>query len=97
MDASAASSAIRKLDGFYASLDPEERKVIGLLVTASVQRAVRADADRAWFEDGKLLLEVLTPDSAPTMIPELGTFVAGQAAPMRVEMPKRPDARPARS
>jgi hypothetical protein len=80
---SAASSAIRKLDGFYASLEPDERKVIGLLVIASVQRAVRADADANWLAEGRTLLEFLTPDFAPTMIPDLGTYVAGQAAPVR--------------
>ena len=84
----AAESAIRKLDQFYTGLEPEERKVIGLLVSSSVQRAARAEAERDWFEDGKLLLEFLTPDFAPTLVTELGTYVPGQAAPMKAE--KRP-------
>jgi hypothetical protein len=88
MDGSAASSAIRKLDEFYTGLAPDERKIIGLIVSSSVQRAARAEAESDWFQDGKLLLEFLTPDHAPTLVTELGTYVPGQAAPMKAE--KRP-------
>jgi hypothetical protein len=84
----AASSAIRKLDQFYTGLPPEERKIIGLLVSSSVQRAARAQAERDWLRDGEVLLEFLTPEFAPTLVTEIGTYVPGQAAPMKAE--KRP-------
>lgn len=87
-DEDAASSAIRKLDKFYDGLEPDERKVIATLVGASVQRAARAQAERDWLEDGEILLKVITPDFAPTLVTDLGTFVAGQAAPVRAD--KRP-------
>lgn len=87
-DENAASSAIRKLDEFYTGLAPEERKVIGLLVSSSVQRAARAQGERDWLQDGEVLLEFLTPEHAPTLVTEIGTYVPGQAAPMKAE--KRP-------
>ena len=39
---SAAQSAIRKLEEFYTGLKPDEQKVIGLIVSSSLQRAARA-------------------------------------------------------
>jgi hypothetical protein len=85
---SAAQSAIRKLDEFYAGLLPDERKVIGLIVSSSLQRAARAQAERDWLVDGEVLLELITPEYAPTIVVELGTYVAGQAEPKKSE--KRP-------
>ena len=78
---SAAQSAIRKLEKFYTGLEPAERKIIGLIVSSSVQRAARAQAERDWLKDSEALLEVITPEYAPQMVAELGTYVAGQAAP----------------
>lgn len=80
---SAAASAISKLEAFYLGLEPAERKVIALIVSTSVQRAARAQAERDWLKEGELLLELLTPQHAPKLVAELGTYVAGQAAPMR--------------
>jgi hypothetical protein len=82
---SPAISAIHKFEEFYKNLPKEERKVIGLIVSSSVQRAARAEAEQEWFREGKSLLELLTPTHAPTLISELGTYVAGQAAPMNVD------------
>ena len=84
-------SAIRKLEEFYIGLEPDERKVIGLIVSSSLQRAARAQAERDWLVDGEALLKLITPEFAPTMVAELGTFVAGQAAPQQAE--KRPPPR----
>jgi hypothetical protein len=80
---SAAQSAIRKLDEFYSGLTPDERKFIGLIVASSVQRAARAQVERDWLKDSEVLLEVITPEYAPTIVAELGTYVAGQAAPQK--------------
>jgi hypothetical protein len=81
-------SAIRKLEEFYIGLQADERKVIGLIVSASVQRAARAQAERDWFGDGEVLLKFITPKYAPKLVAELGTYVAGQLAPQASE--KRP-------
>lgn len=81
----AAQSAIRKLEDFYTSLDADERKVIGLIVSASLQRAARAQSEREWLADGEVLLELITPERAPTLVSELGVVVAGQLAPSRSE------------
>jgi hypothetical protein len=88
IDETAAQSAIRKLEQFYTGLKPDEKRVIGLIVSSSVQRAARAQAERDWLKDSEVLLAVITPEYAPTMVAELGTYVAGQAAPLQVE--KRP-------
>lgn len=80
---SAAQSAIRKLEKFYSGLTPDERKIIGLIVSSSVQRAARAQAERDWLKDSEVLLAVITPEYAPTMVAELGTYVAGQASPQK--------------
>ena len=80
----AAKSAMRKLEEFYGGLEPDERKFIGLIVSSSVQRAARAQAERDWLEDGQRLLEVITPEYAPKMVADLGTYVAGQLAPRQV-------------
>jgi hypothetical protein len=81
---SAAQSAIRKLEEFYTGLKPDEQKVIGLIVSSSLQRAARAQAERDWLKDGEVLLELITLEYAPTLVAELGTFVAGQLAPRQV-------------
>ncbi len=80
----AAQTAIRKLEEFYVGLKPDERKVIGLIVSSSLQRAARAQAEREWLKDGESLLELITPTFAPKLVAELGTFVAGQLAPQKV-------------
>lgn len=80
----AAQSAIRKLEEFYTGLKPDEQKVIGLIVSSSLQRAARAQAERDWLKDGEVLLELITPEYAPKLVAELGTFVAGQLAPRQV-------------
>jgi hypothetical protein len=85
---SAAGSAIRKFDEFYAGLQPDERRVIGLIVSSSLQRAARAQSERDWLVDGEVLLRLITPEYAPTLVAELGTYVAGQQAPQQSE--KRP-------
>jgi len=85
---SAARSAIRKFDEFYTGLEPDERKVIRLIVSSSLQRAARAQAERDWLADGEALLELITPEYAPAIVVELGTYVAGQADPTKAE--KRP-------
>jgi hypothetical protein len=93
MQDNAAQSAIRKLEEFYAGLKPEERKIIGIIVSSSLQRAARAQAERDWLKDSEVLLELITPEYAPNLVAELGTFVAGQAAPQRlgsIESEKRP-------
>jgi hypothetical protein len=77
----ASQSAVRKLEEFYTGLTPDERKVIGLIIGASLQRAARAQAERDWLVDGGVLLELITPKLAPNIVTELGTFVAGQLAP----------------
>lgn len=82
------ASAIRKFEQFYIGLEPDERKVVALIVGSSLQRAARAQAERDWLEDGELILELITPENAPTLVQELGSFVAGQLAPMQTE--KRP-------
>ena len=79
-----AQSAIRKLEKFYTGLKPDEKKIIGLIVSSSLQRAARAQAERDWLKEGEVLLELVTPEFAPTLVAELGTFVAGQLAPGRV-------------
>jgi hypothetical protein len=84
-DEYAAQSAIRKLEEFYTELPSEERKVIGLIVSSSVQRAARAQAERDWLVDGEVMLQVITPEYAPTLVAELGTYVAGQASPDQTE------------
>jgi hypothetical protein len=81
---SAAQSAIRKLEEFYTGLKPDEQKVIGLIVSSSLQRAARAQAERDWLKDGEVLLELITPEYAPKLVADLGTFVAGQIAPPQV-------------
>lgn len=81
---SAAQSAIRKLEEFYTGLKPDERKVIGLIVSSSLQRAARAQAERDWLKDGELLLELITPKFAPNLVSELGSVVAGQLAPVGI-------------
>ena len=78
---SAAESAIRKLEEFYNGLQPDERKVIELIVSSSLQRAARARASRDWLVDGEVLLDLIRPELAPKMVAELGTYVAGQLAP----------------
>jgi hypothetical protein len=85
---SAAQSAIRKLDEFYKGLQPDERRIIGLIVSSSLQRAARAQTERDWLVGGEVLLELITPEYAPSMVAELGTYVAGQIAPPPWE--KRP-------
>ena len=80
----AAQSAIRKLEQFYAGLKPDEQKVIGLIVSSSLQRAARAQAERDWLKDGESLLDLITPEFAPKLVADLGTFVAGQLAPRQV-------------
>jgi hypothetical protein len=81
----AAQSAIRKLEEFYTGLEPDERKFIGLIVSSSVQRAARAEAEKDWLVDGETMLELITPEFAPNMVAELGTYVPGQAAPFLAE------------
>jgi hypothetical protein len=81
---SAAQSAIRKLEQFYTGLKPEEQKVIGLIVSSSLQRAARAQAERDWLKDGEALLDLIVPELAPKLVADLGTFVAGQLAPRQV-------------
>lgn len=85
---SAAQSAIRKLEEFYAGLEPDERNVIALIISSSLQRAARAQAERDWLVSGEILLELMTPEFAPRIVTDLGTVVAGQVAPKRSE--KRP-------
>jgi hypothetical protein len=80
----AAQSAIRKLEEFYLSLNPDERKVIALIVSSSLQRAARAQAERDWLTDGEALLELIGPQYAPKLVAELGTYVAGQLAPQQL-------------
>lgn len=81
---SAAQSAIRKLEQFYTGLNSDEKKIIGLIVSSSLQRAARAQSERDWLVDGEVLLGIITPEYAPTLVAELGTFVAGQIAPPQV-------------
>ena len=78
---SAAQSAIRKFEEFYTGLEPDERKVIGLIVSSSLQRAARAQAERDWLVDGEVLIEVITPEYAPELVNELGTAMPGQVNP----------------
>lgn len=82
---SAQESAIRKLEEFYSGLQPDERKVIALIISSSLQRAARAQAERDWLVDGETLLKLITPKLAPNIVTELGTYVAGQAAPQLTE------------
>jgi hypothetical protein len=84
----AAESAIRKLDQFYNGLQPDERRIIGLIVSSSLQRAARAQTERDWLVSGEVLLQLVRPDYAPNLVAELGTYVAGQLAPAPSE--KRP-------
>lgn len=84
MQDKSAASAIRKLEDFYTGLSPDERKVIGLIVSSSLQRAARAQAERDWLKDGEALLELITPEYAPNLVAELGTYVAGQLAPQQL-------------
>lgn len=77
---SAAQSAIRKLEAFYSDLEPDERKIIGLIVSSSLQRAARAQAERDWLADGEVMLQLIKPEYAPNLVSELGTYVAGQLA-----------------
>ncbi|KAF1694142.1 hypothetical protein [Pseudoxanthomonas koreensis] len=88
MQHDASHSAIRKLEAFYTGLEPDERKVIALIIGSSLQRAARAQAERDWLASGEGLLALITPQLAPNIVAELGTYVAGQAAPMLTE--KRP-------
>jgi len=83
-DDRAAQSAIRKFEEFYNGLKPDEKKVIGLIVSSSLQRAARAQAERDWLKDGEALLGLITPELAPKLVADLGTFVAGQLAPGRL-------------
>ena len=87
-DKTAAHSAIHKLEEFYNGLQADEKKVIGLIVSSTLQRAARAQAERDWLVDSEILLDLITPEHAPNIVKELGTFVAGQAAPSASE--KRP-------
>lgn len=84
----ANQSAIRKLDEFYIGLQPDERKVIALIIGSSLQRAARAQTERDWLVTGEVLLELISLELAPNIVTELGTFVAGQLAPSQSE--KRP-------
>jgi hypothetical protein len=77
----AGQSAIRKLEEFYTGLQPDERKVIGLIISSSLQRAARAQAERDWLVSAEVLLKLITPEHAPNIVAELGTYVAGQLAP----------------
>ena len=89
----AAESAIRKLEKFYSGLEPDEQKVIGLIVSSSLQRAARAQAERDWLKDGEVLLELVRPEYAPNLVSQLGRYVAGQLAPQQlgsVRSEKRP-------
>ncbi|GEM_PF-6689556 len=79
----AAQSAMRKLEAFYTELEPDERKVIALVVSSSLQRAARAQADRDWLVDAEFLLEVLSLENAPNLVADLGAAVPGQAEPGR--------------
>jgi hypothetical protein len=80
-DKSAAQSAIYKLEEFYKGLKPDEQKVISLIVSSSLQRAARAQAERDWLKDGEVLLELITPKHAPEIVARMGTgATAGQAA-----------------
>lgn len=74
----AAQSAIRKLEKFYAGLKGDEQKVIGLIISSSLQRAARAQAERDWLKEAEVLLKVITPEFAPTLVSQLGSVVAGQ-------------------
>jgi hypothetical protein len=78
---SAAQSAIRKLEEFYNGLEPDERRVIALIVSASMQRAARAQGEREWLVDGEVLLELITPEYTPVILTDIGAVVAGQLAP----------------
>jgi hypothetical protein len=91
---SAAQSAIQKLEKFYAGLKPDEQKVISLIVSSSLQRAARAQAERDWLKEGEILLDLVTPDFAPRLVAELGRVVAGQAAPAPREGAIRVEKRP---
>jgi len=83
---SAAQSAIRKFDAFYTELEPDERWIIGVIVSFSLQRAKQAQGESDWLEDeAEVLFEVITPEFAPTILTELGTVVAGQMAPSKSE------------
>jgi hypothetical protein len=77
---SAAASAVQKLERFYASLEPDERKVIALIVSSSLQRAARAQAERDWLQEGEALLDIIGSENAPGLVADLGTMVAGQLA-----------------
>ena len=81
---SAAQSAVRKLEEFYVGLKPDEQKVIGLIVSSTLQRAARAQAERDWLKEGEALLELITPEFAPKLVADLGSSVAGQLAPRGV-------------
>jgi hypothetical protein len=87
-EGNAAESAIRKLEQFYNGLQPDERKIIGLIVSSSLQRAARAQTERAWLVDAEILLKLIAPGNAPNLVADLGTFVAGQMGPQLSE--KRP-------
>jgi hypothetical protein len=89
----AAESAIRKLDKFFAELQPEEQKVVGLIVSSTLQRAARAQAERDWLKESEILLELIAPELAPNIVAKLGSVVAGQLAPQQlgsIRAEKRP-------
>lgn len=88
MDEGVAQSAVRKLDEFYDGLEPGEQEVIGLIISSSLQRAARAQAERDWLAEGEFLLELISAENSPNIVTDLGTYVAGQLAPNRSE--KRP-------
>jgi hypothetical protein len=85
---SVAESAVRKFDAFYAGLDADEQEVIALIVSSSLQRAARAQAERDWLAEGEFLLELISAENSPNLVGNIGTYVAGQLAPNRSE--KRP-------
>src|SRR4030095_15012839 len=84
----AAHSAIHKLEEFYRGLPADERKIIALILSSTLQRAARAQAERDWLVEREVLLELITPEHAPVLVTELGTYVAGQIMPPPAD--KRP-------
>lgn len=76
---SAAQSAIRKLEEFYKGLPADEQKVIGLIISSSLQRAARAQVERDWLKEGEVLLDLISPKHAPEIVASLGTAASGQA------------------
>jgi hypothetical protein len=76
---SAATSAARKFDEFFQTLEREEQEFMASVVRVALQFAARARAEaERWEKDGDLIIQALSPEYAPNVVHGLGPVDTGQ-------------------